>query len=254
VVPTQPTQATIRKQQRISQDLCNRFVARVQSNPSVSIADTARAFSLATSTAYGIPRRFEITGSTELLKRGGAKNHKMTQSAYEALDAWVDERPDLTLAQLSAKLFETFHISVSNQSVSNALTKIGFTVKLLRTIPMSRNTPSTLQARKDFAQRFLAEAPDDSRNIVWIDEAGFNLHLRRKFGRARIGQRASIELPNSQGRNISVCAAMSCDGFLHERLRPGAYDAVSFCEFLIELFAILAAANRSQCWLILDNV
>jgi hypothetical protein len=59
---------------------------------------------------------------------------------------------------------------------------------------------------------------------------------------------------NSRGSNISVCAAMSCEGFLHERLRPGAYNATSFCEFLNELFVKLCAGGRSQCWLIMDNV
>jgi transposase len=152
-------------------------VARVQSNSNTSISKIAKTFGLATSMAYGILRHLEETGTTESLKRGGARNCKITRAAYDALDSWVDERPDMTLAQLSAKLFETFQISVSNQSVSNALTKIGFTVKLLQTIPMSRNTPPTLQARKDYAQKFLGKAPNDTRNIIWIDETGFNLHL-----------------------------------------------------------------------------
>ena len=51
-----------------------------------------------------------------------------------------------------------------------------------------------------------------------------------------------------------MCAAMSCEGFLHERLHPGAYNAESFCEFLQELLEILRNMERSHCWLILDNV
>ena len=121
-------------------------------------------------------------------------------------------------------------------------------------MPISRNCPATLQARHEYSQRFLGEAPADRRNIVWVDETGFNLHLRRKYGRARRGHNATVVVPNGRGRNISVCAAMSEEGFLHEMLQPGAYTAERFCVFLGELFDCLGSRGRSQCWIVLDNV
>jgi hypothetical protein len=111
-----------------------------------------------------------------------------------------------------------------------------------------------LQARKAYAQKFINEAPADRRRIIWIDECGFNLYLRRKFGRSRRGDWASLTVANNRGRNISVCAAMSNEGFLHEVLRPGVYTAQTFCLFLCELFVVLHDMGRSNCWLVLDNV
>jgi transposase len=238
----------------ISQDTKERFVQFVQSNPGDSILSAAKVFGLAASTAYAILRRYETNGTTASKPRGGARICKMTPPAVESLSEWLELQPDLTLGQLSEKLVNSHSIAVSKQAISRALTRNGFTVKLLRTIPISRNCQSTLQSRKEYAQKFLGEAPSDTRNIIWIDECGFNLHIRRKFGRARMGRHASIEVPNSRGANISACAATSCEGFLYERFRPGAYNAVSFCEYLQELFEVLCIAGRTQCWIILDNV
>jgi transposase len=105
-----------------------------------------------------------------------------------------------------------------------------------------------------YVQKFIDEAPADQMHIIWIDECGFNLHLCQKFGRSRAGSQASLTVANNRGRNISVCAAMSNEGFLHEVLRPGAYTAETFCAFLQELFLILHNMGRSNCWLIVDNV
>lgn len=210
---------------------------------------------LAVSTGHALLQRQYNRGNAALLPRGGARHVKLRQEATDALALWVDERPDITLQELCTRLAVDFAINVSKQAVSRALTtKIGYTMKLLRMVPESRNCPTTIQARKIYAQRFLSDAPPDRRNIVWVDECGFNLHLRRRCGRAKRGARASTVVATSRGANISVCAAMSEEGFLHEQLRPGPYNAPAFCDFLRDLFRKLEAMGRSACWIVLDNV
>lgn len=240
--------------QSISQDLRNRFVQQVLSGSGTSVASIARTFGLPISTAHAMLRRQEATGATTPTKRGGARATKITPNAQLAVEQWIGERPDLTLKVLCERLAEELAITISRQSMAKLLTKIGFTCKLTRPVPIQRNCPGTILARKEYARRFLSDSPPDSKNIVWVDECGFNLHLRRKFGRARRGTRASIVVANSHGRNISVCAAMSEEGFLHEQLRPGAYSAEHFCSFLVELFEVLRREERSHCWIVLDNV
>lgn len=240
--------------QSISQDLKERIVLYLLSTPQATISEAARTFGLKLSTTIAIVRRHEERGTSAPLPRGGARTTKMTPNALEIIGDWVDMRPDITLHELKSKLASEIGVVVTEKTISRALTKIGFTCKLLRAIPLSRNCPATIQSRKDYAQKYLGEAPPDHRNIVWVDECGFNLHLRRKFGRARKGDRASVGVANSRGRNISVCAAMSEEGFLYERLRPGAYNADEFCVFLTELFGVLARMGRTGCWIILDNV
>jgi transposase len=238
---------------KVTQDLWNRFSSYVQSNQSVSVSAAARAFGLPVSTAHRIiAKRAEGWTAPESRKRGH-KPLKITQPATLAIARWVDERPDLTLLQLCRRLSEEYSIQVTPKTMSTTLTRIGYTIKILRSIPISRNCPDVIQARREYAQMFLNNAPADQRLIIWTDESGFNLHLRRKFGRARRGALASVTVPNNRGSNISVCAAMSEEGLLHEKLSPRPYTAELFCEYLDELFIELRRLGRAACWIILDN-
>jgi transposase len=211
-------------------------------------------FGLKPSTAYAIVRSFEATGEMTPRKRGGATRSKMTQVAQEAIEQWINDSATMTLRQIKTRLSEQFGIFVSEKTVSLSLTKCGFTFKLVRALPTARNTPEAIISRRQYAEMFLRDAPADQRNIIWVDECGFNLYLRRKHGRARIGQRATITVPNNRGQNQSVCAAMSSEGFLHYSHISGAFSATRFCEFLESLFIILRSQGRSACWIILDNV
>jgi transposase len=211
-------------------------------------------FGVPKSTAHSIVRKMEFTEESVAPIQERQFRSKITPEGLHALDVWVSERPDMTLEGLANKLREEKGISVCKATISKAITKIGFTVKLLRAIPISRNCPSTVLARVHYAQKFLAEAPIDHREIVWVDECGFNLHLRRKFGRARRGERASLAVANGRGQNISICAGMSEEGFLYDDIRPGAFNGEHFCTFLSGLFDVLQRLGRSNCWIILDNV
>jgi transposase len=242
------------RRQTISSDLQDRIIQYLHSNTNVSIAAAARTFGVAASTANGIMRRFEARGTTTLLPKGGSRRIKMTHEATLSLSSWLDERPDITLCTLKEKLRTEQGIVVSVKTIATHLIKNGFTVKILRTMPISRNCPETVQARYEYAQKYINDAPADHKNIIWVDECGFNLHIRRKCGRSRRGERASMAVANGRGRNISVCAAMSEEGFLLERLRLGSYNAEEFCAFLRELFTLLGQMGRDGCWIILDNV
>lgn len=218
------------------------------------MSQAARTFGIAISTAHGIVRRYRATGQIDYNKRGGCVHKKLTNGVLQALLDWVENSADITLKTIVARIMSTFGVAVSEKTVSLALTKSGFTMKLLRIIPESRNTPETICARREYALRFMNEAPMDRRHIIWIDETGFNLHLRRKYGRALAGLRANVVVANSRGHNISICAAMSEEGMLSHMVHRGAYTALLFCTFLERLFAHLLALNRPNCWLILDNV
>ena len=168
--------------------------------------------------------------------------------------SWVDVQADLTLAALKARLLTEFNISITEKTVSLWLTKAGFTFKLMRVLPISRNTPEAIDARRQYATMFLNDAPADRNDVIWVDESGFNLHLRRRHGRAISGHRAAVVVANSRGRNISICAAMSGDGFIHHLQQFGGFNSDLFCDFLTSLFAILHARGRVNCWIVLDNV
>jgi transposase len=241
------------RRQPISQDVRRRFIQYVQSNALISVSSAARTFGLPVSTGHSILGKYTKAGDASAASQRGHRPSKLDQAAKDSIAQWVDEWPDLMLKSLCELLASRHSTRVSQKTMSAALTNLGFTIKILRSISASRNSPKVVNARNTYAHTFLSSAPPDQRNIVWADETGFNLYLRRKYGRAPVGERASVVVANSRGRNISVCAAMSEEGFLHEMLRPTPYTAESFCLFLEELFSILHQMGRIGCWIILDN-
>lgn len=200
------------------------------------MSSAVRTFGLPVSTGHSILSKYAKTGDASSVSVRDHKPSKLDQDAKESIAQRVDERPDLTLKSL-CQLYPSGHsIRGTQKTMSAALTNLGFTIKILIAIPASRNNPEVLQARKAYAHTFLSSAPPDRRNTVWSDETGLNLYLRRKYGHVPVGDRANVVLANSRGRNISVCAAMGEEGFLHEMLKPSPSTAEAFCLFLEELF------------------
>ncbi|KII66736.1 hypothetical protein RF11_09327 [Thelohanellus kitauei] len=98
--------------------------------------------------------------------------------------------------------------------------------KLVRLVPLARNTPENIETR------FVYGIPFSTTDVIYVDETDFNLHIRRSYGRSQRGKRASITVANSRGRNISVCAAMNVAGVLNYRSIVASYNKTEFVQFL----------------------
>ncbi|KAF9121635.1 hypothetical protein BGW39_010370 [Mortierella sp. 14UC] len=109
---------------------------------------------------------------------------QLRQHAASAIPSQLS-RPDITITILCQELNDHFNFSppISTATVSRAVRdKAGYTLKLLRQEPADYNNPERLQARQVWTQEFL-ESAASMMNAVFVDEAGFNLHLVRRFGR-----------------------------------------------------------------------
>ena len=60
---------------------------------------------------------------------------------------------------------------------------------------------------------------DYMKNCVFIDEAGFNMHIRRNFGRSKIGTPAKAVVPTNRGISITIFGAIYHGGILDLTLR-----------------------------------
>lgn len=60
---------------------------------------------------------------------------------------------------------------------------------------------------------------DFTHNYVFIDEAGFNMHLRRNFGRSKKGIPAKIIVPSIRGISITILGAICEIGIIDLTLR-----------------------------------
>ena len=120
-------------------------------------------------------------------------------------------------------------------------------------IPIRRNTERAIDQREVYANQFdEVSTKYDWSNIIYVDEVGFNVTLRRFYGRAPRGQPSVTRTNGVRGLNYSACAAMSCTGPIYFKTKKGAYNTDSFIEFLNELLVQLE--TKGPCILIMDNV
>ncbi len=76
------------------------------------------------------------------------------------------------------------------------------------------------------------ESSEPSHNIIYVDEAGFNLTKSRRRGRHVFDHRATVDLPGQQGGDISISAAISKNGVLTHIPRIGPYNTQHLLNFL----------------------
>ena len=64
-------------------------------------------------------------------------------------------------------------------------------------------------------------------NCVFIDEAGFNLHTQRNYGRSQKGASAKATIPTAKGVTITILGAISQAGVIDISLRKPQAVSVS---------------------------
>ena len=93
--------------------------------------------------------------------------------------------------------------------------------------------------------------------LIYIDEAGFNLTKARRRGRNIIGHGAIIRVPGQRGGNITLCAAITQNGVLLRHTSMGPHSTPHILTCLDRLHNIVTAVNhrhQMQHIVIWDNV
>ncbi len=91
--------------------------------------------------------------------------------------------------------------------------------------------------------------------FIYVDEAGFNLAKTRHRGRNVIGQRAVVNVPGQRGGNITLCAAISVQGVLHNHATLGPYNTGQIIAFLDALHAVVQDRPQQPRFVVIwDNV
>jgi transposase len=219
----------------------------------LTVAETAKRFGFPYHTVRSISQKFETDGSDTTKPRGGNKYPVLAQEHINYLVEQLDEHPDGTIDELTNGLNQNFDFSrpISRTAVSRVVREqAGYTLKLLRSEPEDFNSGRRIQERMDWAREFL-EMGRSMMDAVYVDEAGFNLHLTRRFGRAPRGRRATKVRPTQRGKNMSVAIAVSREGILAHDVRLGAYNSVSFTEFIRT--KLLPALHHPKI-ILMDNV
>ena len=113
--------------QCLSLDLRRRVVAFVEAGHSRRAA--GRHFQVAESAAIKLLRRVEATGSCEPARQGRPKETGKLAPYTAFLLGVVEEKPDITMPQLCARLLEAHDVTTTPASLSRLLRRHGLTYK-----------------------------------------------------------------------------------------------------------------------------
>ncbi|KAG2218177.1 hypothetical protein INT45_003603 [Circinella minor] len=211
---------------------------------------------------------------------GGAPK-KLFPEHTKFLIEYFEERVTATLWQAGDELCEKFSISVSLIAVHNHLVNhCTVTFKKLEKLPATIITPRVINLLKQVVEEWERDLNMDyMKNCVFIDKAGFNMHLRRNFGRPKIGTPAKAVVPTNRGISINIFSAIYHDGILDLTLRRpqpvprpkkrkrnnGSSEEVTdvnarvgtrtehYIEFITGLMDTLDADNMKGSYLVMDN-
>jgi len=118
-------------------------------------------------------------------------------------------------------------------------------------IPAQRNNSEVVDQRQKYAESFYEIlTQSDPKNIIFIDEVGFNVIMRNKIWRSLKGTPASYIVPGMRSKNISVCCAMNKHGILKYLVQDKPFENRSFCIFIKQLFEEILEHNAV---IVMDN-
>jgi hypothetical protein len=151
----------------------------------------------------------------------------------------ISKDSQITLKELVQKLKDEKNIETSKSALKRALDAMDVTWKTIVKIPVNWNTPEILVARANFVTDMTVKFIN--RPKVFIDESGFNLHTKKKNGRALAGEPATISVVPRK-RNLTLIMAINAEGIPHYQLihaweKKRGTAASDFRSFIIDLCA-----------------
>ncbi len=90
-----------------------------------------------------------------------------------------------------------------------------------------------------------------NREIVFLDETGFNLHTSVNYGYSELGLSPVSYVPPSKGQNLSACCIILQFKLCYYQLIDGSFNGDRFLEFLVG--AVNEGVLRRNVVLVMDN-
>ncbi|XP_046715805.1 uncharacterized protein LOC124392681 [Silurus meridionalis] len=233
---------------RVSDDIRATLVDHVINN-GLSMREAGQRVhpNLSRCTVASIIRTFRLENRMVGLPPRGGRERLFTQEQELAIVQMVQENIAIRLRELQQRIIADRMIfnninRVSISTLSCILQKHNFRMKQLYRVPFERNRVRVKDLRHDHVQTVLDfDATEQPHEVIYVDEAGFNLAKTRRRGRNIVGQRAAVNVPGQCGENITLCSAISVQGVLHHHATLGPYNTGQIIVFLDALGQTTAA-------------
>ncbi|CEP16601.1 hypothetical protein [Parasitella parasitica] len=194
------------KYRKYTTEQMTQFLIRITENME-SVRKAAAAEGITERSAYRYKKQWNEFSTVIKLKRGRKAGTVSQLKDEHAMHQCLSETfPDLSVSKLAVYRY--------------ARTSCALSLKRLEKITGERNSERTLKLRKKSVQEWLADDEMDfERNCVFLDEAGFNLHITRNRGWSVKGTPAKVEVPTARGTSIKILGAISPQGIIDVSLR-----------------------------------
>ena len=178
----------------------------------------------------------------------------MTPEIEEFVESSIEENSQITLVEIKRKTNEKFSVNVCIETIRRVIYKLKITLKKATRTLENVNSEISKIKRKEYARNFLNEDSESDQIKIFIDESGFNLHLRRTMARSARGAPASIIIPAVRGRNVSLISAISRDDVIFSDAIIGPVDSERYKIFFQGLINKCIEKNiLSNCVFVMDN-
>lgn len=142
--------------------------------------------------------------------RGGNKKCILTEEHLTYIDQCLTINCKLTQKYLTTALNQEFDLNISPSTLKRTMDRMGYTLKLIKSVPFTRNSDETIEDRyryclwlSSISQRHVYT------NLIFIDESGFNPGMRRKQGYSLKGFPAIDIQIQPRTSNINIIGAMN---------------------------------------------
>ncbi len=231
-----------------SNDLRKKIVD-AYTNGKGSMRALAARFSVSSDFVWRLIKRYRQTGRVDPKPHGGGQPRKLSRSDEQILKQLVEAHADATLSELNQLLKAKTGVEVSDATIGLSLRRGGITRKKLSYHASEREGDEELdRAREGFQQE---QAELDTKRLIFVDEAGVNLAMARRYGRAPSGCRAPADKPVNKGVNLTLVSAVGLTGVRAIMELEGALNGNAFDSFVRQLL-VPTLQPGDQVWL--DNL
>lgn len=214
----------------------------------LTIEEAAARFKVGTASVKRWRRRHRRGKGLAPDPMGGVRVTNWNDQRRKVLRAIVEATPDATLDEIQEQLADEHNIEASTSSISRALAALGLTRKKKTVRAKQRDRDDVVERRSEF----MALMPSlDSQRLVFIDEAGINLLMRRTYARSQVNTRAECKEDVGYAKNITMIGALTLDGLEALFTIEGACDGQVF---MVYIEKVLSEILRDGDIVVMDNV
>lgn len=221
----------------------------------MSMSTLAVAFNCNNTTIYRIVNNYKLSGELKSQKKGGNNKEKFTQEMEIEIKEQIRNDCSITLKKLQDILYEKYGVLCGVSTIHRKIENFSYSYKRVKLITVARNSEQQIQKRFDDSMEWSnTVAPHDGNNLIFLDEVGFNVSMRCKYGRSKRGSSPLQHTQSIRSRNISVCCAMTKNEILIFKRQSCAFNTETFSSFINELIELLEQRDLKNMVFIMDNV